>query len=262
MAFCADNNAASASGAFREAVCIDTRRIYDACSDRDCLSGLQIAFSSSAQPVVDEASAIKARCAEVIGVFFEVEPVAFNRGFYSVDMTYYFKVHFSAYTNGTAAPTPVEGLAAFCKKVILFGSEASVKTFSTENNAVTNCSSMPIVNVQVIDPMILSCDVCDCTSTDGPLTRPISAPEEVLRQFSGSFDDVPYTRCVTLSLGMFSIVQLERQVQVMIPIYDFCIPEKNEQPQAGDPCELFGRIAFPTEEFFPPRLADLESDEA
>jgi len=261
MAFCAENNAASAANGFREAVCIDTRRIYDACGDRDCFRGLQIAFSTQAQPIVDEASAIKARCAEVIGVYFEVEPVAFNRGFYSVDMTFFFKVHFSAYTPGAVAPTAVEGLAAFCKKVILFGSDASVKTFSTERSSVTNCSSMPIVNVQVIDPMILSCDVCDCTSTDGPLTRPINAPAEVLEQFTGSFENVSYERCVTLSIGMFSIVQLERQVQVMIPIYDFCIPEKGEQPQAGDPCELFGRIAFPTEEFFPPRLADLNTDE-
>ena len=120
MALSAENSAAASAGTFREAVCIDTRRIYDACGDRDCCRNLQVAFPAEAQTIVEDASAIKARRAEVIGVYFEVEPVAFNRGFYSVDMTYFFKVHLAAYTSAAAAPEPVEGLAVFCKKVILF----------------------------------------------------------------------------------------------------------------------------------------------
>jgi len=257
MALSAENSTAAAANVFREAVCIDTRRIYDACGDRDCCRDLQVAFSSEAQAIVEDASAIKARRAEVIGVYFEVEPVAFNRGFYSVDMTYFFKVHLSAYTSAAAAPEAIEGLAVFQKKVILFGSEASVKTFSTDRPFVGDHAGLPVVNAQVIDPMVLSCDVCDCSE---PRPRPVNAPEEILDQFSGTFEGVLFSRCVTVSVGMFSIVQLERQVQVMVPIYEFCIPESSTRPQADDPCELFGRIAFPTEEFFPPKLADLEEE--
>jgi len=258
MAFSAESGAAAAADAFREAVCINTRRIYDACGDRDCCRNLQVAFSAESQELVESASAIKARRAEAIGVFFEVEPVAFNRGFYSVDMTYYFKVSLSAYTAAAAAPQPIEGLASYCKKVILFGSEASVKTFSTERPFVADLAGLPIVNAQVIDPMVLSCDVFDC---EEERTRAVNAPEEILAQFEGTFDGVSYTRGVNVSVGLFSIVQLERQVQVMVPIYDFCVPESSAREPDDDPCELFGRIAFPTEEFFPPKLADLGEED-
>jgi len=257
MALSADNNAASATNVFREAVCIDTKRIYDACSDRDCIRGLQVAFTSVGQPIIDAAATIKARCAEVIGVFFEVEPVPFNRGFYSVDMTYFFKVHISAYNSAAGIPTPVEGLATFNKKVILFGSEASVKTFSTADATPSGCSGIPTVNVQTIDPMILACDVCNCTEVN---TQNLSIPDSIASQFAGSFEGVSFQRSVTLTIGLFSIVQLERRVQVMIPIYDFCIPDKACTPKTSDPCELFGQIAFPVDEFFPPKLCDLEEE--
>ena len=46
---------------------------------------------------------------------------------------------------------------------------------------------------------------------------------------------------------------LERPTQLIVPVYDYGLPEK-ECPgnSEGDPCELFSRIPFPVEEFFPP----------
>ncbi len=257
MALSAENSAASAANVFREAVCIDTRRIYDACGDRDCIRGMQVAFTTEWQPTIDSAAVIKVRSAEVLGVCFEVEPVPFNRGFFSVDMTYFFKVTVAACPAAGGTPVSVDGLATFTKKVILFGSEASVRTFSTDQSALGSCTTMPTVSVQVIDPMILSAEVCECTETN---TRSLSIPAEIAAQFDGSFESVSFTRSITISIGLFSIVQLERQVQIMIPIYDFCIPDKACTPQTSDPCELFGQIAFPTDEFFPPKLADLEEE--
>ena len=61
------------------------------------------------------------------------------------------------------------------------------------------------------------------------------------------------------------IVQLERDVQMMIPVYDFCLPDKectsSGSSATDDPCELFRRIKFPVNEFFPPRLAELDCEE-
>ena len=68
-------------------------------------------------------------------------------------------------------------------------------------------------------------------------------------------------RTLYVTLGMFSIVQLMRQVQVMIPVYDFCVP-KNESDAAvvdSDPCEIFSKVDFPTDDFFPPKLSDINS---
>lgn len=68
-------------------------------------------------------------------VYFErstdVEPVPFNRGFYSVDLKYFFRVKLAVFT-GAGRPTEVEGLATFDKKVILFGSEGNAKIFESK----------------------------------------------------------------------------------------------------------------------------------
>lgn len=259
MALSNDNLAGGAANVFREAVCIDTRRIYDACSDKDCVRDLPVYFTDAGQSVIDQATNIKVRSAEVCGVHFEVEPLAFNKGFFSVDMTFFFKVCVAAYQAPGCPPVCLEGLATFSKKVILFGSEASVRTFSTDAALAQTCGNAPIVNVQVVDPMVLASRVCPCCP---PRPRRFAPPQEIACQFDGCFHEVCIERELCITLGLFSIVQLMRQVQIMIPIYDFCIPDKEctAQDNTDDPCELFRKIAFPTDEFFPPRLADLESN--
>ena len=60
-------------------------------------------------------------------------------------------------------------------------------------------------------------------------------------------------RRVYVTLGQFSIIRLERDTQLLMPAYDYCMPEK--ACTAGtddDPCALFRRISFPVDEFFPP----------
>ena len=59
------------------------------------------------------------------------------------------------------------------------------------------------------------------------------------------------------TIGQFSIIRLERPTQLIVPVYDYGLPEK-ECPgnSEGDPCELFSRIPFPVEEFFPPNSVD------
>ena len=55
------------------------------------------------------------------------------------------------------------------------------------------------------------------------------------------------------TLGQFSLIRLERDSQLVIPVYNYSVPE-NECDGAtdDDPCTLFGRIRFPVEEFYPP----------
>ena len=59
-----------------------------------------------------------------------------------------------------------------------------------------------------------------------------------------------------LTLGQFSIIRLERDTQLLTPVYDYCMPEKECPCDGGscqeDPCELFRKVQFPVGEFFPP----------
>ncbi len=257
-----DNLAGRAANVFREAVCIDTRRIYDAVSDKDCIRDLQVMFTDEGQELIDSAGLIKTRCCEVLGVYFEVSPLAFNKGFFSVDMTFFFKIVVTVCNGPTTTPVLVEGVGIFCKKVILFGSEAGVRTFSTNEDLTDTNNNTPIVTVQVLDPMILASHICEEPGQSAPIfSAPI--PCEIAEKFEGSFACVQPARTLYVTLGMFSIVQLMRQVQVMIPIYDFCVPKSENESAVvdADPCEIFSKVEFPTDDFFPPKLSAISNND-
>ena len=61
-----------------------------------------------------------------------------------------------------------------------------------------------------------------------------------------------------VTLGQFSIVRLERDTQLLIPCFDYCIPTKSCGDAQGvgsaeSPCDIFSRIDFPVDAFFPGR---------
>ncbi len=61
-------------------------------------------------------------------------------------------------------------------------------------------------------------------------------------------------RRLFVTLGQFSIIRLERDAQLVVPVLDYAIPTKEccENPGcAEDPCEMFSRIPFPAAQFAP-----------
>ncbi len=258
-----ENKNCNVPSKIKEAVCIDTNRVYDSCADKDCLEDLRVYFTDSAQCIIDRATNVRCRGAEVLNAFIEVERVPFNRGFYSVDITYYFKVCLDVFCGHTSAPTMVAGLATFSKKCILYGSEGNVKVFSSEftcgdiDEQLDMVSTNPRAKVQTVDPICLDaklCKVCDCCHID-PCCKPSRIPRCVCRCFDGDFETYEREpeRAVTVTLGIFTIVQLERDVQMLIPAYDFCIPNKECNCETDNPCDAFRKIQFPVDEFFPPK---------
>ncbi len=220
---------------FREAVCIHTDKIYDSCRDKDCLENIRVYLTSCGQSIVDDAISVKCTKAEIIWVFSDIEAVPFNRGFYSIDLKYFFRVKLAVFT-GANRPSMVEGLATFDKKVILFGSEGNAKIFEsryTENAfdpQMWQKTNMPHAVVEVVDPIALGAKVvdardkqCCCCDDDFDLA---SVPDSVSKIFDGSFVSGNERKRVFVSIGIFSIIKLERRVQLMIPSYDFCIPNK------------------------------------
>lgn len=247
----------------KEAVCIDAGRVYDSCSDKDCLEDLRVFFTEREQMVVDRAVSVRARKACVHTVFIDVEPLQFNRGYYSCDLTFFFEVEVEAYTNRNVPPANLCGICVFRKRVILFGSEGNVKVFSSEFREDANdtqdppSQNLPRCNVQVAEPIILSACVvesgerrkckCDCDCGCG------SIPEKICNTFGGAFVDPDNSKAVYVTLGVFTIVQLIRNVQMLVPVYDFCLPVKDCTSSANeDPCDMFHKMCFPVDEFFPP----------
>ena len=244
----------------REAVCIHTKKIFDSCKDKDCIEDLRVYPTRGCQEVIDRAVSVKAGCAELLYAYIDVEPVTFNRGFYTVDVRYFYRITADAFV-GAARPVEITGLAVFDKRVILFGSEGSAKVFtSTGKNCGSDIQGLPATTaptavVESVDPIILGMklvEVCQCHHHDNCCEIPPAVcacfPEELV-----TGGDV---HRLFVTLGQFSIIRLERDTQLLMPAYDYCMPEKDCDCgcdcRQEDPCELFRKVQFPVGEFFPP----------
>ena len=180
----------------KEAVCVDAGRVYDSCSDKDCIEDMRVYFTERDQMVVDHAASIRARRAEVITTYIDVEALPFNRGYYSCDLTFFFEVEVEVYAGHGMPCSTVCGVGMFQKKVILYGSEGNVRVFSSEFRD-NSCDpqdmpgrNAPRCTVQVADPVILSarliepcdrckCDCCCCGCCRATPSRPTSCSARI-----------------------------------------------------------------------------------
>ena len=167
--------------------------------------------------------------AELLWSYVDVEPIAFNKGFYTVDVKYFYKITAEAYC-GLSRPKEICGLATYDKRTVLFGSEGSVRIFSSQylpkesdlqNFEKTN---LPIGVVEVVDPVALgikvteSCGCGDCGLND--------IPDCICRCFEDDIVICDEGKKLFVTLGQFSIIKLERDVQLLMPAYDICMPER------------------------------------
>ncbi len=248
---------------FKDAVTIEAERIFDSCSDRDCLEDLEVVFPDyESTQLVNEATFAKARCVEVTSVYFQVEPIPFNCGFYSVDLTYTFGITLEL-NNGTTNPSTVTGTACFTKKVILYGSDGGTKYFTSSLNGernVTGCNGTssanpPKASVSIADPIVLNLKLCAIPAysacADPTCTDSVT---------------IPARRAVCITIGLFSIVSLSRTVPVMVPAFNYEVPCKEcssgNSCTTETPCELFEKIRFPSNEFFPKSLEEATAGSA
>lgn len=248
-------------GSCTENVCINASQIYDSCRAKECLENLHVYFSAEAQSIIDSASKITAEKAEVIWIFSDVEPLNFRKGYYSVNLKFFFKIEFNAYT-GLIRPVKTDGLACYEKKVVLFGSEGEAKIFQSKYKedsfdiASWKKTNMPTAVTSVVDPIVLDTLVVPSGETIPTSSYDAAViPECVHKVFESPVIVSPEGRQIYVTLGLFMMSRLEREVQITVPAASFCIPDgtchASEDP--GAPCDLFDELTFPVEEFFPPR---------
>ena len=243
----------------REAVCIHTRKIYDSCRDKDCIEDLRFYPKLQCVDVINRALSVKGGSAKLLYVYVDVEPVSFNRGFYTVDMRFFYHVTLQAYLS-CPVPVTVEGLCVFDKRAILFGSEGNAKIFSSQMAAggpdqqMMQRANAPIAVVEAVDPIVLDARILDCCGKRDCDCDLCEVPSFVNDCFGGELSSGDDSRRIYVTLGQFSIVRLERDTQLLVPVYDYCMPDKECACGDGceDPCALFRNISFPVGEFFPP----------
>lgn len=253
-------------GRIREAVCIQVEKIYDSCREKDCIEDARVRFprlSERERDIINEAFNVKIRKAEVADVITDLEPVPFKRGFFTVDVKFIIKVTLDFFTrnSGRIRVDTIVGEISFDKKVILFGSEGSVKIFKgvfAEDEMDKMVKSKlqqdnnPISKVEVAEPIPLGAKI------RGVLDKLFEdrGEEESDGENRGLVESILNKR-VFVTVGLFSIIKLVRFVQLLVPAFDFCVPNKEcVSATEENPCDLFDTIEFPVDEFFPPQIFD------
>ncbi|MCM1479317.1 MAG: hypothetical protein NC085_06395 [Muribaculaceae bacterium] len=262
---------------FKEAVCIEVQRVFDSCSDRDCIYELPVTLSEDSPAITDEMNIVRTRCVEVEATCISVDSVPFKSGYYSVDITYRFKITAEAFSKSFCQPhsgTLLCGTALWNKRVILYGGEGSSKVFTSDDDFVTPlpaepcngyfctanaAASMPKATIHVVDPVALDAKfICvPAGMSGGGVCKPPQPPAPPVQPPMDCCCPPPpppqFDRVLAVSLGLFSIIQLSRPVSMIVPAYDYCIPCKDCAAVASSeaPCDVFDRIEFPTEQFFP-----------
>ena len=138
----------------QQAMSIHTRKITDSCRDKDCIEDLRVYLTHCSQEVLDSAAGARVRSAELLYAHIDVEPVAFDRNHYCIDVTFYYQIHADAIT-GAVHPTPLYGLAVFTKRAILCGEDSRAHIFRSDTrlggaDGITRMgSNRPIALVEV-----------------------------------------------------------------------------------------------------------------
>jgi hypothetical protein len=255
----------------RQALSIHTRKITDSCRDKDCIEDLRVYLTKGSQAILDNAAGAKVRCADLLYTYIDVEPVAFDRNHYCIDVTFYYRILADA-TVGCMRPVSLYGLAVFSKRAVLCGEDSRAHIYRSDtqlsgpDGLSTYSANRPTAVVEVLDPMILSSkvlEVCNC-GKDTPVAQ---LPDGILRCFDDELVLCGENHRLFVTLGQFSIIRLERDAQLIVPVLDYSIPTKEccDTPGcAEDPCEMFSRIPFPTAQFAPKgcdRQKDCGSDD-
>ena len=242
----------------RQAMSIHTRKITDSCRDKDCIEDLRVYLTKGSQSLLDTAAGAKVRCAELLYTYIDVEPVAFDRNHYCINVTFYYRILADAVI-GATRPAALYGLAVFSKRAVLCGEDSRAHIYTSDTrlcgpDGISRYSAnRPTAVVEVLDPMVLSSkvkDICDCQCQD----TSVQIPADI----RGLFDDELVLsgdrRRLFVTLGQFSIIRLERDAQLVVPVLDYSIPTKEccDTPGSSeDPCEMFSRIPFPADQFSP-----------
>ena len=237
---------------------IHTRKTTDSCRDKDCIEDLRVYLTTSGQAILDSAVNVRVRCAELITTYIDVEPVAFDGHHYCIDLTFYYRILADAIISGSR-PATVQGLAVFSKRAVLCGEDSRAHIYRSNtrlgrfDGPSMLTANLPTAIVEVLDPMVLcskvkETDPCSCDAVSVQIPDCIKELYEDPLVISGG------NRQLLVTLGQFSIIRLERDAQLVVPVLDYAIPCKECCDNPGgseDPCEMFSRIPFPAQEFSP-----------
>ena len=220
-------------------------QVVDTCADRECLEDLQVFFSPSDQNIINRCVQVRCPAATVENVAFGLEPTPWRRGCFTVETLFMFRVRLEAVLPGQEPPVCVEGSCFFERRSTLFGGENCVRTFRSNG---AGCGGVPEASIQCAQPVVLNVHL-----TDGPVAFG-APPQAVIDRLGGRLSPEPH-RAVLISLGLFSVLSLERPTQLAVSSFGPALPTRECRGElcGKEVCDLFNAMPFPIEQFNPCR---------
>ena len=132
-------------GDLRQAMSVHTRKITDSCRDKDCIEDLPVYLTAGSQRILESSAGTRVRCAELISTYIDVQPVAFDRNHYCIDITFYYRILADTII-GANRPATLCGLSVFTKRVVLCGEESCARIYRSDDRCAPdarNRSSRP-----------------------------------------------------------------------------------------------------------------------
>ena len=269
VSHCGAHGNGCGKGGEMRTVCVEANRILDSCRDRDCFENVRVFLTDLGQEIIEHTTQVRVKDACIAWTYIGIDPVQFNRGFYTIHIRFYIKLIFEACLCAGRSQE-FDGIAVLEKQVVLFGGDSSVSIFRSSADGSAFCAepqpcykerSVPTAVVEAVDPIVLGVRVleplcpepicCCCCACDVPqsIAGCLSAPlcHDPCNEGGGTG-----ARRLGVSLGIFSLVRLVRPGQYLINASEFIIPDKECVTASPDnPCDLFRTMAFPIAEFTP-----------
>ncbi len=242
-------------------VCIDTKRVLDCCRDRDCFEDARVYLTAQGEDAIASSTNVRTRSASLIWAYVGVDEVPFNCGFYQVTVRYYIKVECEACV-GIGRSQSFTGIAVLEKNVILYGGEGSVISYTSspcndycnigDVNTVQN--NDPVAVVETVQPVVLGTKVVDCPQTCGcGCECGCEIPAAICSCVDGElvYNTPATSPRLYISFGIFSVIRIEREAQLLVQATDYSIPDKECTAATSDdnPCALFNSMPFPVNQF-------------
>ena len=245
-----------------DTVYIDTNRILDCCRDKDCFEDVTVYLAAPCAEILQACVNIRTKSAEIIAANIGLDEIPFSPGFYQINIRMFLKIKFEVCLASGRAEE-ICGLCVLDKSVILFGGEGNVSVFRSSSEEGSFCAgiltkkkhtNLPTAVFEVANPIILGTKVAELVPGMRCGVCPCDIPECIADCFDGcmSFSsNMP--RVITVSIGLFSVVRVERPGQYLVTGTEYAVPEKTCPPDCPEnPCEMFRRMSFPVNEFYPP----------
>ncbi len=239
---------------------IDTYRIFDSCRQQDCLEDLLILLPEDGQAMVDSAATVRIRDVRIPWTQIDTEETPFHKGYYRVNIRYYFHCVLEC-SNGIGTGQETAGLAVYDRSMMLYGGTGRISSFSTDlvpgKSGFRHASRDPHIVLDVAEPVALrlsSVDFDRSRSFGNCFCECDAVPQEIADEFSGRFAQaVPGNKVLFITLGLFSMIRIERPTQIIVPACDSSIPTGCGEYEFddADPCTLFRSMEFPLTDFYP-----------